>query len=150
MARFKISLGLFVGMVLGGCAVTLEDSHGYVPTESELANVEVGRDTRETVAVLIGQPTLDSLRTEDGWYYVKSDFETLLWRAPEEVNRDIVAILFTESGTVGNIERYTLEDGRVIALSRRVTDSNISGVSFLRQLIGNFGNFQLQDFIDEG
>lgn len=150
MVRVSTSLVLAAGVLAAGCAVTLEDSYGYVPSDAELANVEVGRDTRETVATLIGQPSLDSLRTENGWYYIKSDYETFLWRAPDEVNRDIVAVLFTEGGTVGNIERYTLEDGQVIALSRRVTDSNISGVSFLRQLIGNFGNFQLQDFIDEG
>lgn len=149
MTRVTTSLVFVAGFFLSACATTLEDSHGYVPSEAELANVEVGRDTRETVSTLIGQPSLQSLRTENGWYYIKSDYETFLWRAREEVNRDIVAILFTDTGTVGNIERYTLEDGQVIALSRRVTDSNISGVSFLRQLIGNFGNFQLQDFIEE-
>jgi len=135
-------------LALGAC-VTLQDSTGYVPTDSELANIEVGRDTRETVAVIVGRPALQSLRTVDGWYYVRSDYETILWRAPREVNREGVAILFSEAGTVANIERFGLEDGRVIALSRRVTDSNITGISFLRQLIGNAGNFQIQDFLDE-
>lgn len=135
-------------LALGAC-VTLQDSTGYVPTDSELANIEVGRDTRETVAVIVGRPALQSLRTVNGWYYVKSDYETFLWRAPREVNREGVAILFSEAGTVANIERFGLEDGRVIALSRRVTDSNITGISFLRQLIGNAGNFQIQDFLDE-
>lgn len=140
--------GLCAAAGLAGCAVTLEDKHGYVPTESELSAIEVGRDTRETVTTLIGQPGLESLRTENGWYYVRSDYETFLWREREEVNREVVAILYSEAGTVANIERYGLEDGRVVSLSRRVTDSNITGISFLRQLVGNLGSFRLQDFVD--
>lgn len=144
----RVIAGLSVGFLLSGCAVTLEDQHGYVPTESQLSAIEVGRDTRETVTTLIGQPSLDSLRTENGWYYVKSDYETFLWREREEVNREIVAILYSDAGTVANIERYGLEDGQVVAFSRRVTDSNITGISFLRQLVGNLGSFRLQDFVD--
>ena len=149
MAARRITAVLAAGLTAAGCAVTLDESHGYVPTESQLSNIEVGRDTRETVTTLIGQPSLESLRTENGWYYVKSDYETFLWREKEEVNREVVAILYSEAGTVANIERYGLEDGRVISLSRRVTDSNITGISFLRQLVGNLGNFRLQDFVDD-
>lgn len=144
----RVIAGLSVGILMSGCAVTLEDRHGYVPTESQLSAIEVGRDTRETVTTLIGQPSLDSLRTENGWYYVKSDYETFLWREREEVNREVVAILYSDAGTVANIERYGLEDGQVVAFSRRVTDSNITGISFLRQLVGNLGSFRLQDFVD--
>ncbi len=148
MAKKSITIAVSAGMLVAGCAVTLEDSHGYVPTATELANIEVGRDTRDTVGVLVGRPALDSLRDENGWYYIKSDYETFLWREKTEVNREVVAILYAEDGTVGNIERYDLEDGRVVALSRRVTESNITGISFLRQLLGNLGNFRLQDFVD--
>lgn len=147
MGGRAIAALVVAGAVATGC-VRLEENHGYVPTDTELANIEVGRDTRETVAVLVGAPAIDSLRTENGWYYVKSDYETYLFREPREVNREGVAIMYSPQGTVANIERFDLDDGRVIALSRRVTDSSISGVTFLRQLVGNFGNFQLQDFID--
>lgn len=138
---------LVAGLAAAGCT-RMEKSHGFAPTENELALVEVGRDTRATVEILIGAPTFESLRTVDGWYYVKSDYETYLWRAPEEVNREVVAILFSQAGTVANIERFGLENGRVIPLSRRVTESNVSGISFTRQLFGNVGNFQVQDFFD--
>ena len=148
MATKTIAALLGVALIVSGCT-RIERSHGYVPTDRELANIEVGRDTRETVSVIVGRPTLSSLRTVDGWYYVKSGYETFLWREPEEVDREVVAILFSEAGTVANIERFGLEEGRVITLSRRVTDSNTSGIGFLRQLLGNIGNFRLQDFVDD-
>jgi hypothetical protein len=40
---------------------------------------------------------------------------------------------------VENIRELTLEDGRVVRFSRRVTESNIREVTFLRQLISNLG-----------
>ncbi|KPQ14077.1 MAG: hypothetical protein HLUCCO18_16175, partial [Rhodobacteraceae bacterium HLUCCO18] len=44
-----------------------------------------------------------------------------------------------------NVERFGLEDGNVVALSRRVTDSNVQGIGFLRQLLGNLGRINLDD-----
>lgn len=145
----KMIAAVLAGVLLVTGCTRIERSHGYVPTDSELANIEVGRDTRETVSVIVGRPSLSSLRSANGWYYVRSDYETFLFREPDEVNREVVAILYSDTGTVANIERFGLEEGRVIALSRRVTDSNVSGISFLRQLLGNVGNFRLQDFVDE-
>ena len=57
---------------------------------------------------------------------------------------------FAENGQVTNIERFGLEDGRVVALNRRVTDSNTQGVGFLRQLFSNVGNLNPGSFLDEG
>ena len=83
---------------------------------------------------------------DSGWYYVRSEYEQSLWRAPVEVDRQVLAITFAEDGKVTNIERFGLEAGRVVALERRVTDSNTQGVGFLRQLFSNLGNFNPGDF----
>ncbi len=149
----RIITNFAVGAVLigtvAGCT-RLEDSHGYVPEPSALNEIVVGRDTPETVALLVGRPTTDGLVDESGWYYVRSDYETFLWRAPEETNRQVVAISFSPNGTVSNIERFGLQDGRVVALSRRVTDENTAGVGFLRQLFSNFGNFDAGTLLGGG
>ena len=67
---------------------------------------------------------------------------------PEIVDRQVVAIRFDAGGRVSNIERFTLEDGRVVALSRRVTNSNVEGVGFLQQLMGSLGNIDAGQFLD--
>ncbi|MXQ07090.1 outer membrane protein assembly factor BamE [Alphaproteobacteria bacterium GH1-50] len=135
-------------LFLASCA-TLEDRHGYIPEQSSLDTIVVGRDTQDTVALLIGRPGTTGVIQDTGWYYVRSDYERFLWREPVEVDREVVAISFTGSGVVSNIERFGLEDGRIVALNRRVTDSNIEGVSFLRQLFSNFGNLSAGDILDE-
>mgnify|MGYP000606219618 CR=1 FL=1 len=80
---------------------------------------------------------------------MKSDYERFLWRAPVEVNREVVAVSFSESGIVENVERFGLEEGRVVALSRRVTTSNTRGIGFLRQLFSNLGTFNAGDFLQD-
>ena len=132
---------------LAGCS-RLQDSHGYVPDEALLSQVEVGIDTKETVARILGRPGTAGLIDDRGWYYVKSDYERFLWRAPIEVNREVVAVSFAENGQVENIEHFGLEDGQVVALNRRVTTSNTRGIGFLRQLFSNLGNFNAGDFLN--
>lgn len=132
--------------VAAACA-PIYQNHGYAPTDDELAKITVGRDTRDSVATAVGRPSAESLLGDDAWYYVQSRWKTMGMRAPEEVSREVVAISFNKSGTVSNVERFGLEQGRVVTLSRRVTDSNIKGVNFLRQLLGNIGNFRADQFL---
>ena len=125
-------------LVLAGCTPLYRD-HGFAPTDAELAVLTVGKDNRETVAKAVGRPSALGLLNDTRWYFVQSRYRQRGPLAPQEIERQVVVISFAESGTVSNIERFGLEDGQVVALSRRVTDSNIEGVSFLGQLLGNFG-----------
>ena len=139
---------LVVCMVaITGCA-RLEEDHGYIPDQALLDDITVGRDTQETVGRILGRPGTEGIVDDRGWYYVKSDYERFLWRAPVEVNREVLVVSFAENGTVQNIERFGLEQGRVVALERRVTDSNTQGIGFLRQLFSNLGNFNPGDFLN--
>ena len=79
---------------------------------------------------------------------MESRFRAYGFRKRVEIDREVVAISFDTDGVVENIERFGLEDGQVIALSRRVTESNIKGVSFLRQLFGNIGNFAAEEVLN--
>lgn len=44
-----------------------------------------------------------------------------------------------------NIERFGLEDGQVIQLSRRVTESSVQDIGFLRQILSNFGRINIAE-----
>ena len=134
-------------VVLTGC-VRLEDRHGYIPDAELLDDVVVGRDTRETAGRILGRPGAEGIIDDRGWYYVRSEYERFVWRAPVEVDRQVLAVSFSEDGKVSNIERFGLEDGRVVVLERRVTDANTQGVSFLRQLFSNLGNFNPGEFFN--
>lgn len=136
----SLRLGL-VGVVLVALAAcsTVYRNHGYVPTEEDLALVEVGKDTRETVQEKIGRPTAAGLLNDVGWFYVQSRWAYRGAFEPREIDRQVVAVTFTEAGTVSNVERFGLERGKVVPLSRRVTESNVKGLSVIQQLLGSFG-----------
>ncbi|MYA88222.1 MAG: outer membrane protein assembly factor BamE [Boseongicola sp. SB0662_bin_57] len=140
---------LLLALVLVPACSSLEDSHGYVPEAGLVAEVQVGIDTKVTVARILGRPGVEGIIDDSGWYYVRSDYERRLWYAPVELNREVLAVSFADDGVVENVERFGLEDGRVVALERRVTDSNTQGISFLRQLFSNFGNFDASALFDE-
>ena len=129
---------------LGGCVASFAN-HGYAPSDEELENIIVGVDSRASVEETIGRPSSTGVLRDNAWYYVSSRVKTLGMKAPEIVDRQLVAISFDKRGIVTNIERFTLKDGRVIALNRRVTETGIKGVSFIRQALGNIGRVNLED-----
>ncbi|MCU0907990.1 MAG: outer membrane protein assembly factor BamE [Rhodobacteraceae bacterium] len=133
--------------VLAACAPRAR-THGFAPTDAELDEIVVGLDTRETVAGIIGPPRTAGLLTDGGWYYVRSTFQERPPRAPVEEDRQIVAISFDENGVVENIERFGLDRGEVVVLSRRVTTSNVQGVGFLQQLLRNLGRIDPAQLTD--
>lgn len=133
------AVGLMLAVALAGCA-PIYTRHGYVPDDRDLSKITVGKSTTEDVGLMLGRPAVIGVMAGSSWYYVGSRFRQMGIRAPKEIDRQVVAVSFDEKGTVKNVERFGLKDGRVIALSRRVTESNVKGLGFLRQLLGNLGN----------
>lgn len=143
----RLILAAFLAIGLGACSATFTN-HGYVPPAEELEMILPGVDTRASVEETIGQPAASGVMSESTWFYIASRHRHYTYNAPEVVERDIVAISFDETGTVQNIRELGLEDGEVIRFSRRVTESNIQEVTFLRQLVGNIGQINLGDALD--
>jgi len=144
----KQCLALVLVALVAACAPVYRN-HGYVPSEDELALVEVGKDTRESVGQKIGRPSTSGLLNDVGWFYVQSRYKHFGPREPKEIDRQVLAVTFNEAGTVQNIARYGLEDGRVVEISKRVTETNVKGLSFIQQILGNFGRVQAGDFLGE-
>lgn len=141
--RVSRALCLALGVVVIAGCTPLYTYHGYTPTDEQLADITVGKDTRESVAEVVGTPSSSGMLKESGYYYVSQRIETFAYRAPEVIDRQVVAISFDNRGVVSNVERFGLQDGNVVALSRRVTRSNVEGLTFLQQLFGNIGSLDI-------
>lgn len=149
MAAFRNLLILAFVAVLGlaACAPVYRN-HGYVPPDEDLAQVVIGQTGMDQLEELIGRPSAQGLLTGAGWYYVGSRWRHYGALPPQEVDRQVVAISFAPNGTVSNIERFGQDRGRVVVLSRRVTEGSVTEISFITQLLRNLGNFQAGDIID--
>lgn len=139
MRTFAVLTAVAFIVSLAACSPTFR-SHGYIPPEEDLQELVVGIDTRASVEDVVGSPTAGGVLEGGNYFYVRSTVKTFGPRRPEVVDREVLAISFDEDGVLGNIESFGLEDGQVVTLSRRVTDSGITNISFIRQLIGNIGN----------
>jgi len=137
-SKFLLACVLMLG--LSACAATYRN-HGYVPSDDELSDIVVGVDSRQSVEDVIGEPSAAGILDSSGYYYVKSRVRHFGALRPKEIEREVVAISFDPSGTVQNIERFSLADGKIVPLSRRVTESSVSDNSFLRQLLSSIGRF---------
>lgn len=142
-----LALAGLLAVAIAGCSPVYRN-HGYIPSDEELSLIEVGKDTRDTVAATLGRPSSQGLLNDVGWFYVQSRWKHYGALAPQEIDRQVVAITFTEDGVVQNVERFGLENGNVVVLSRRVTESSIRGVSFLKQIFGNIGRLRADQFIE--
>ncbi|RKF17075.1 outer membrane protein assembly factor BamE [Roseovarius spongiae] len=115
-------------------------NHGYVPPQEDLSQLAVGVDSRATVDDVIGAPSAAGLLSDGDYYYVRSRIRHFGMKRPEVVERKVLAISFDGSDTIANIETFSLRDGNVVPLTRRVTDSSVAGKGFLKQMMDNFGN----------
>lgn len=135
-----MALALAGMLALGACSAQYRN-HGYVPPEEDLQQIQIGSDTKETVSEKIGVPASSGVLTNSGYYYVRMRTRAFGPLAKQEIDRQVVAISFSEQGVVQNVERFGLEKGRVVELTQRVTSSPVSDKSFIRQLLGNIGRF---------
>lgn len=149
-AKVKNTMAVTAGiLVLAGCSATYK-YHGYAPSDDELADVIIGADTRETVEEIIGKPSSAGVLEDGSWYYVSTKMRHYTYNAPKAVERELVAVSFDDAGVVTNIERFGLEHGRVVTLSRRVTDLPVKGPSAISQILGNIGNLDLNQALGDG
>lgn len=140
LSTVRVSIAALAIVSAAGCSATYRN-HGYVPSEEQLSEIAVGVDTRATVDDVLGAPSSQGVLEGGDYYYVRSRVRHFGMFEPKIVDRQVLAIRFDESDVVKNVERFGLEDGRVVPLTRRVTDSPVSNTSFLRQLLGNLGRF---------
>jgi outer membrane protein assembly factor BamE (lipoprotein component of BamABCDE complex) len=127
-------------LTLSACSATYRN-YGYVPPQEDLDQIAVGVDTRATVEDTLGSAGASSVLEDNAVYFVRSRVRTFAMLDPEVIDREVVAVSFNNDGIVQNIETFGLERGQVVQLSRRVTDSSVANKTFLRQLLGNIGQF---------
>lgn len=133
------AMALLLLMAAAGCESQYRN-HGYVPPEEDLRKLVVGVDTRATVDDEIGAPSASGLLSDGDYYYVRSRVREYGMKRPEVIDRKVVAISFNPDDTIRNIETFGLQDGMVVPIARRVTDSSVVGNGLLRQIFSNFGN----------
>jgi outer membrane protein assembly factor BamE (lipoprotein component of BamABCDE complex) len=132
-------------VLIAGCAPTVQ-VHGYVPSPTDIAQVTPGSDTFASVEEKLGRPSSSGLLRDSSWYYVQTTVENFTYNPPRVIDRTILAVEFSNNGVVQDITRYGLEDGRIVALSPRTTETGGRTMGVLEQLFGNLLNLDAEQF----
>ncbi len=138
-----------IALVLGACS-PIYRNHGYVPSQTTLSTLAVGADTRDEVVAKLGRPTATGLVGDQSLYYVQSRFRQFAFLPPEEVRREVLALSFTGDGRLGNIERFGLDQGRVVQLNPARTAEVFADRTFINQILGNVGRVDAGTLLGEG
>lgn len=150
MRRFsgtaKAAIAGLLLAVLASCTAQYR-VHGYMPSEEELQQIVPGVDTRASVEDLVGVPNAAGVLNSSGFYYIETEVRHFAYQKPRITERQIVAITFDPDGVVNNVVTYGLEDGRVITLNRRVTQTSDGDISFIRKLFGNIGGLSASELL---
>ena len=133
-------VAVLLSLALAACAPTVV-VHGYVPDETLLASVQSGTDSKDTIIEKRGSPSSIATFDDNTWIYFSKRSETFAFFEPEVVDQKVVAINFTDDGTVEEVKRFTLEDGRLIDPVTRTTPTHGRELGLLEQLFGNIGRF---------
>lgn len=124
---------------MSGCSPDIRKS-GYYPLEQELDLIKVGQSTRAQVLGAIGSPSIGSGAADSELYYVGQRARHIGPFKPQLVDRQVVVVSFDSADRVKNVQVLGLEDGQVVVLSQRVTETISGDFGFFQQLLGNIGN----------
>jgi outer membrane protein assembly factor BamE (lipoprotein component of BamABCDE complex) len=149
MVRYGgFALVALVVIWLGGCASTVT-RHGQLFQDTDLQQVSPGM-TQEQVKLTLGTPnTTAAAGTNNAYYYISSTMVQNSFMLPSETDRKVVAIYFTQAGTVERVANYGIKDGKVFdAISRTTPSANANDDGMLKSLFRNLGQNTTKIFGD--
>ncbi len=129
-----------LGTALSACGPRVY-AGGNKPLPTDIAKIKPGEQTRSQVQQVLGSPSSRSLYGEEVWFYISETQEVVAFFAPEETERNVVAIAFDDQGVVKSVRQLGLGDGEAVAFSEKATPTAGHNMSVIEQMVGNIGRF---------
>ena len=130
----RVSVFILLASVLFSCTTNIKN-HGYIPSKSDLENLVLGKDTKQSVSKKIGLPATAGL--EGAYYYVRSTFNAPGFRSPQLVDRKVIVLSFDQRSKLKNIETFNVDNGKFVRLDYRITETGLDNKNILQQIIGS-------------
>jgi outer membrane protein assembly factor BamE (lipoprotein component of BamABCDE complex) len=144
-ARKKAQRHVVLAAVLLAASLTSACSsvitkHGHQFQESDIQQLQPGM-SQEQVKLTLGTPTTtSSVGTGDAFYYISNTTSQTAFMAPKEIDRRVLAVYFTRSGSLERVAEYGLKDGKVFDfISRSTPPANPKEDGLFKQIFRNLG-----------
>ncbi|WP_233256113.1 outer membrane protein assembly factor BamE [Falsiroseomonas bella] len=112
---------------------------GHAVTEEQVGQITPGVSSRDDVEALLGSPSASGTFDPSEWYYISGITHQRPARNLGVIEQNVLVVRFDPGGTVQEVRRLGMEDGREIQMVSRVTPSPGTERSVLQQLFGNIG-----------
>jgi outer membrane protein assembly factor BamE (lipoprotein component of BamABCDE complex) len=135
----RVAIAALAAIWLAGCAQSVT-RHGQLFQDNDLQQIAPGM-TQDQVKLTLGTPnTTATAGTGNAYYYISSTMVQNAFMLPSETDRKVVAIYFTQAGTVERIANYGMKDGKVFdAISRTTPNANTADDGVIKSLFRNLG-----------
>ena len=128
------SIVILLTSLVISCTTNIQN-HGFIPSRSELETLVIGRDDKQSVSKKIGLPATGGL--EGSYYYVRSTFNAPGFKSAKLVDRTVVVLSFDLRDKLKNIETFNVDNGIIVRLDYRVTESGLDDKNILQQILGS-------------
>jgi outer membrane protein assembly factor BamE (lipoprotein component of BamABCDE complex) len=129
-------------LVLGAAAACapVTTYSGFRPERNdvEIADPQVGVDTRSTVQQRFGSPSTTAVFDQTAWYYVSATQQRIAFYTPRTTDRRVMVVRF-DGDMVSAVEKFGMERGRLVSYSEDYTPTRGRELGLLEQLLGNVG-----------
>lgn len=140
-------LGIAILIAVSACSPQLRN-HGYMPLDEDLAKLQRGVDNRQAVIETLGTPSTQGTIKNGNIYYVRAKTKQVGIMAPKEIDRQVLAVRFSSNGKLTDYEKFGLEQGRVVSLTRKITVTGDGELGFIRRLLSSIGGFDPTQFLN--
>jgi outer membrane protein assembly factor BamE (lipoprotein component of BamABCDE complex) len=101
--------------------------------------------SQEQVRMNLGSPSTTAVvGNNQAFYYISSTATQTAFMLPTEQDRQVIAVYFTQAGTVERVANYGMKDGRVFDYVTKTTPApGGKDVGIVQQLFRNLGTKQI-------
>jgi outer membrane protein assembly factor BamE (lipoprotein component of BamABCDE complex) len=125
---------------LAGCAPDVQQ-RGQLPTKDQIAQIQPGRTTKDQVVKILGSPSSVGVFDPNAWYYISKRTSQTAFFLPATTDQQVYIVDFNKDGMVSAVAHKGLQDAENITPAPGATPAPGRELTFLEQVIGNFGRF---------
>ena len=138
--RFMVLAAVLMTAGLTSACSSVVTKHGHQFQESDIQQLQPGM-SKEQVKLTLGTPTTtSSVGTGEAFYYISNTTSQTAFMAPKEIDRRVLAVYFTRSGSMDRVAEYGMKDGKVFDfISRSTPPANTYEDGLFKQIFRNLG-----------
>lgn len=131
-------------LLLGACSTDyFNQTEGNMPSKDDILAIKQGM-SQSDVRKIMGSPSAVSSLDHKTWIYMNSTMKRMAFFAPEELERNIVAVEFNLDGKVERVIQIDKESGREIAFCTDETPVMGTEETFMEKYFGGVGYMPMQ------